>query len=159
MNHSNLTIQPIYHHQDLPMELLLLADPNIELVQQYYAQGKAWALKANQQIIGVILITHVSEKTIEIKNIAIDINHQKQGLAKYLINHIKNYAKQNNYQHLDIGTGNSSLNQLALYQKCGFRMHRIESDFFIKNYPHPIFENGIQCIDMIYLRFNIKSCS
>jgi hypothetical protein len=53
-----------------------------------------------------------------------------------------------------VGTGNSSLSQLALYQKCGFRIREIESGFF-ESYPEPIVENGIRCIDMVRLRVDL----
>ncbi|WCN36270.1 hypothetical protein [Aneurinibacillus uraniidurans] len=35
---------------------------------------------------------------------------------------------------VEIGTGNSSIGQLALYQKCGFRIIGVDRDFFIKHY-------------------------
>lgn len=57
---------------------------------------------------------------------------------------------------LVVGTGNSSFDQLALYQKCGFRMKGIIEDYFIEHYEEPIFENGIQCRDMIRLSLKIK---
>ncbi|KHF37127.1 putative N-acetyltransferase YvbK [Paenibacillus sp. P1XP2] len=55
-----------------------------------------------------------------------------------------------------VRTGNSSLNQLGLYQKCGFRMVRIERDYFVNNYPEPIFENGIPCRDQIVLELMLR---
>ena len=36
-------------------------------------------------------------------------------------------------------------------QKCGFRITGIDIDFFIRCYQEEIFENGIQCRDMIRL--------
>ena len=53
--------------------------------------------------------------------------------------------------YIEIGTGNSSLNQLMFYQKSGFRMKEIWVDFFTKNYEEPIEENGIPCLDMVRL--------
>ena len=40
--------------------------------------------------------------------------------------------------------------ELALYQKCGFRLSGIVTDSFA-DYPEPIYENGIRCIDMVML--------
>lgn len=52
---------------------------------------------------------------------------------------------------LQVGTGDSPLT-VPFYERCGFtRSHRIE-DFFLDNYDHPIFEAGVQLVDMIYLR-------
>lgn len=65
--------------------------------------------------------------------------------------HAIQVAKSKGYKTIEVGTGNSSVGQLALYQKCGFRIIGVDMDFFIKHYPELIFENGIQCRDMIRL--------
>ena len=41
--------------------------------------------------------------------------------------------------------------QLAWYQREGFRVFAIERDFFLENYPEPIYEQGIQLKDMLRL--------
>ncbi|MFT6735800.1 MAG: hypothetical protein ACJAS9_004014, partial [Polaribacter sp.] len=38
-----------------------------------------------------------------------------------MIEESKRLAKQSGAKIIEVGTGNSSLSQLALYQKCGFR--------------------------------------
>ena len=68
-----------------------------------------------------------------------------------MIAEIKRIAKKLGTMNLEVGTGNSSFSQLALYQKCGFRISHIQSDFFT-SYAEPIIENGIHCVDMVYLR-------
>ena len=48
-------------------------------------------------------------------------------------------------------TGDSPLT-VPFYEKCGFvRSHNIPN-FFTDNYDHPIYEGGVQLIDMIYLQ-------
>ncbi len=59
--------------------------------------------------------------------------------------------KTKRYKTIEIGTGNSSIGQLALYQKCGFRIIGVDMDFFVKHYPAQIFENGIQYRDTVRL--------
>ncbi|MNP84355.1 putative N-acetyltransferase YvbK [compost metagenome] len=56
---------------------------------------------------------------------------------------------------IEVGTGNSSVGQLALYQKCGFRITGIDRDFFIRHYSEEIVENGIKVVDMIRLTLDI----
>ncbi len=51
-----------------------------------------------------------------------------------------------------VGTGNSSLWVLRFYERCGFRRSHVLKNFFVENYPQPIFEDGVPCTDMIYLR-------
>lgn len=145
-------------------QLLLLADPNKDAIKQYLPDSiiltASLTQHDNQELVGVAVLTaddkHSSEnispnnKIIELKNIAIAEEHQGKGYAKQLINAAKQYALLDGATHLTIGTGNSSLSQLALYQKCGFRISHVVPDFF-KNYPEPIFENGIRCLDKVML--------
>lgn len=58
-------------------------------------------------------------------------------------------VRKNGYKTIEVGTGNSSIVQLALYQKYGFRMIGVDVDFFVKNDADKIYESGIQCKDMI----------
>lgn len=132
------------------MALLLMADPNEKNILSYLPNATILVCKDNGKFISVALITEIA-KEFELKNIAVLTEHQGEGIAKSMINEVKKIAKNLGAKTIDVGTGNSSLSQLALYQKCGFRMHSIESGFF-NSYPEPIFENGIRCIDMIKLR-------
>lgn len=50
-----------------------------------------------------------------------------------------------------VGTGDSPAT-LNFYKACGFTFSHVEKDFFVKNYDHPILENGKELRDMIYLR-------
>lgn len=93
--------------------------------------------------------------TMEIMNVAVYEKQQGQGIGKQIIFHAIETAKQHNMHTLKIGTGNSSVGQLALYQKCGFRIVGIEQNYFIKHYDEPIAENGIQCRDMIRLAIDL----
>lgn len=82
---------------------------------------------------------------------------QGKGIGKQLIRHAIAEAKAAGFHTVEIGTGNSSIQQLALYQKCGFRMTSIDHDFFLKHYDEPIFENGIQCMDMVRLSLTLQA--
>lgn len=132
------------------MDLLLSADPDRGRVLSYLPNSKVLICKEKGGCIGIAILD-VSGDMFELKNIAVDVNHQGKGVAKLLIHEIKRFAKILGATEIEVGTGNSSLSQLALYQKCGFRMSHIESEFF-ESYPDPIFENGIRCIDMVRLR-------
>ncbi|MDA3948255.1 MAG: hypothetical protein PF508_03430 [Spirochaeta sp.] len=45
--------------------------------------------------------------------------------------------------------------QLAFYQRHGFRVTSIDHDFFVNNYPEPIFEDGIQLFDLLRLTLQL----
>ena len=87
---------------------------------------------------------------LEIKNIATAPEYQGKGYAKALIEFlVKEYGEQ--YSILQVGTGDSPLT-IPFYEKCGFVRSHIVPNFFTDNYDHPIFECGVQLVDMVYLQ-------
>lgn len=136
---------------DLPMNLLLEADPSEGLVREYCSNGFVYEAAVDDELMGVYVLLPLTDGIVEIKNIAVAEDARGQGYGKRLIQHALSEAERLGFGHVEIGTGNSSVDQLMLYQKCGFRIDSIDRDFFLRNYPEPIFENGIQCRDMIRL--------
>ncbi|HGA1022384.1 TPA: GNAT family N-acetyltransferase [Bacillus cereus] len=137
------------------MELLLLADPSIKVVNGYLKKGECFVLKKDTVTVGIMILIPTCPETIEIINIAVSEKEQGKGYGKYLLGFAIDYAKKEEYKTIEIGTGNSSLMQLGLYQKCGFRITSVDKDFFLRNYNEEIYENGIQCMDMIRLTQNL----
>lgn len=134
-----------------PMALLLLADPSKEMIEAYVNRGECFVAESEQQTVGVYVLLPTRPGTVELVNIALTESQHCKGIGRQLVMSAVNAAKIRGYKTIEIGTGNSSLGQLALYQKCGFRIVGVDTDFFIKHYSEEIFENGIQCRDMIRL--------
>lgn len=131
--------------------LLLLADPSQNNINEYLNKSLIYGAYINNVLIGVYVLFPVDEQTLEIKNIAVSESFQKRGIGTLLLCHAKEETVSKGYLQLIIGTANSSINQLSLYQKNGFEMYEIKRDFFTENYNEPIFENGIQAKHMIML--------
>ena len=74
----------------------------------------------------------------------------KEGYAKRLILFLLEKYK-GTFSILQVGTGDSPMT-IPFYEKCGFVRSHSMPNFFIDNYNHPIYECGIQLIDMIYLQ-------
>lgn len=150
-------IRPLSGDHAVPMDLLLLADPSKEKVLTYVQSGSCYAAYHEQDVIGIYVLLSLSQQTVEIINVAVKESWQGKGIGKQLIRHAISEAKAAGFHTIEIGTGNSSIQQLALYQKCGFRMTSIDHDFFLKHYDEPIFENGIQCMDMVRLSLTLQA--
>lgn len=146
-----MKIRGLHTGEHPPTELLLLADPSPKLVEDYVARGQCFIAEKEEQVVGVYVLLPTRPETAELVNIAVDEAYQGQGIGKQLVNHAIQEAKRHGYKTLEIGTGNSSIDQLALYQKCGFRITGIDRDFFIRHYSEAIYENGMQVVDMIRL--------
>jgi len=134
------------------MSLLLLADEQEDMVEKYLDKGAMYVLE-DDGIKGECVVTDEGNGVLEIKNIATSPEFQGKGYGKFLIDFIADkYAGI--YTTLQVGTGDSPLT-IPFYEKCGFKRHHLIKNFFLDNYDHPIFEEGVQLIDMVYLRKNI----
>ena len=131
------------------LDLLLLADEQEDMIDRYLDKGRMYVLDDNG-IKCECVITDEGNGVLEIKNIATVSDHQGKGYAKALINFVvKKYKEQ--YTVLQVGTGDSPLT-IPFYEKCGFVRSHSVPNFFTDNYNHPIFECGIQLVDMVYLQ-------
>ncbi|MGB8002320.1 MAG: GNAT family N-acetyltransferase [Anaerobacillus sp.] len=139
----------------IPYHLLLDADPSLAHIEDYLKKGYCFVARENQEVIGVYVLLKKNNTTVEIMNIAVKESYRGKGIGKKLIRHALEKAVEFGGGNVEIGTGNSSLSQLALYQKCGFRITGIIEGFF-EDYPEPIIEDGIHCRDMIRLSYRIK---
>lgn len=146
-----MLIRKLNIDEEPPMDLLLLADPSRKIVEEYLQRGQCFVAESNGQIIGCYVLLKTRPETVELVNIAVEETLHGKGLGRKLVMNALEVAKSKGYKTIEIGTGNSSIKQLALYQKCGFRITGVDIDFFTKHYTEEIFENGIQCRDMIRL--------
>lgn len=134
-------------------ELLLLADPDPVMVASYLPDSRLTAAWDGDQLVGLIALL-IRPPRYELINLAVRESHQGLGIAKRLIAAVKAEARELGATELEVGTGNAGINQLALYQKCGFRIYGVEFDYFA-HYPEPIYENGIRCLDLIRMRADL----
>lgn len=134
-----------------PIDLLLVADPSRKLIKDYINRGECYIAEVSTDIVGVYVLLPTRPETVELVNLSVVRSEQGKGIGKQLILHAIQIAKERAFKTIEIGTGNSSVGQLALYQKCGFRIVGVDIDYFIRHYPEAIYENGIQCRDMIRL--------
>jgi len=140
--------------KEIPYDLLLLADPSRERIDAYLPHAELYAAHARSQLVGCYVLYRLGDGCMEIKNIAVDEGFQGQGIGTQLLADAIRRAAHSGAKQLVIGTGNSSLGQLYLYQKMGFRITGIKPNFFVDLYPEPIVENGLPCIDMLVLTKN-----
>ena len=137
-------------------DLLLLADPSQDQIWKYLEFGTLFALYDDEQLCGVLVLTKFMTNSLEIKNVAVREDKQGQGYGRQLVTYAIELARQRKADRIIVGTGNSSFGALAFYQKMGFRCWTVQRDFFTKYYPEPIFENGIQCRDMLMLEIDLS---
>ena len=131
------------------MDLLLLADESEKMVNKYIDKGTMYVLD-DEGVKGEILVLDVGNSILEIKNLAVISKYQNQGYGRMLIDFVCRKYK-NIFKVLQVGTGDSPLT-IPFYEKCGFKRAYTIKNFFIENYDHPIIENGVKLVDMVYLK-------
>ncbi len=131
------------------IDLLLLADEQENMVDKYLERGEMFILD-DGGIKAECVITKEADGVYELKNIAVMVDCQRKGYGKRLIELL--FSCYPDCKTMLVGTGDSP-DILSFYHKCGFaESHRIKN-FFTDNYDHPMFENGKQLVDMIYLKW------
>ncbi len=131
------------------LALLLLADEQEDMIDRYLDRGRMYVLW-DDGVKCACVVTDEGDGVLEIKNLATVPEHQGKGYAKAMIAFLgEEYGGE--YAVLQVGTGDSPLT-VPFYEKCGFVRSHVIPAFFTEHYDHPIYEGGVQLVDMVCLR-------
>jgi ribosomal protein S18 acetylase RimI-like enzyme len=152
-----IIIRKVYSKHDLPFDLLLLADEKIEVIEKYIYDSEVYVATESEdsEAVAVFALLKMNNSDIEIKNIAVTETLQNRGLGSFLISEIKRIAKLAKFENVIVGTPDRAVKQINFYEKNGFIKYDLKIDFFIKNYPAPIFDKGVMLRDMVMLKMKI----
>ena len=131
------------------LDLLLLADEQEDMIDKYLERGMLFALY-DDDLKSICVVTDEGEGNFEIQNLATYEQYQKKGYGRSLINHVCDYCRGKG-QIMYVGTGDVP-SALRFYEKSGFVVSHRLADYFIKHYAKPMFEDGIQLKDKVYLK-------
>ena len=131
------------------LDLLLLADEQEDMIDRYLEHGTMYVLE-DGEVKAECVVTDEGGGVLELKNIAVKPDFQGKGYGKALVDYIiQTYTGR--YTVLQVGTGDSQAT-IPFYESCGFRRHHLVKNFFTDCYDHPIYECGVQLVDMVYLQ-------
>jgi len=145
-----MEVKMIKENKKKYIDLLLLADEQENMIDKYLERGEMFALY-DDDLKSICVVTKETDTIYEIKNIATYEKYQNRGYGKKLINYILEYYKNSDCKTMLVGTGDIEF-IISFYESCGFKISHRVKNFFIDNYDHPMFENGKQLIDMVYLK-------
>ena len=131
------------------LDLLLLADEQEDMVDRYLERGTMYVLE-DDGVKAECVVTDEGNGILELKNIAVEPEVHGRGYGKALVELlIRTYADR--YVTMQVGTGDSP-STIPFYESCGFCRHHLVKNFFTDHYDHPIYEGGVQLVDMVYLQ-------
>ena len=144
-----MNIREIHENKKQFLPLLLLADEQENMIDRYLERGTMYVLE-DGGVKAECVVTDEGDGILELKNIAVEPASQGRGYGKALVEFlIRTYAGR--YATLQVGTGDSP-STIPFYEACGFRRHHLVKNFFTDHYDHPIYECGVQLVDMVYLQ-------
>ncbi|MGI6029147.1 MAG: GNAT family N-acetyltransferase [Candidatus Heteroscillospira sp.] len=144
-----MEIREVTQNKKTYMDLLFLADEQEDMIDRYLDRGVMFVLD-DGGVKAECVVTDEGNGVLEIKNIAVAPRSRRRGYGRLLIEFVRQ-RYQDRFQTLQVGTGDSPLT-IPFYEACGFvESHRVKN-FFTDNYDHPIFECGVQLVDMVYLK-------
>ena len=143
-----MKIKKITKNKKEYLHLLLLADEQENMIDKYLERGDMFVID-DGSVIAECVVTKEDESVYEIKNIAVHPEFQRSGYGRALIDFVCAYYPD--CKTMLVGTGDTP-SSLTFYRKCGFTdSHRLKN-FITDNYDEPIFVDGKQLIDMVYLK-------
>jgi len=92
----------------------------------------------------------------EIMELAVVPERHGQGIGRQIVTWLVDEARRRGKAAVLVGTANSSIGNIAFYQKIGFRMDHVRKDYFWY-YREPIYEDGIQIRDMLVFRYELTA--
>lgn len=143
-----MEIRPVLENKRQYMDLLFLADEQVEMIERYLDKGEMFVL-LDPEVVGECVVCDLGDGVFEIKNLAVRPECQGRGYGRALIEFAADRYR-GRCRELWVGTGDSPMT-IPFYEKCGFREHHRVANFFTDNYDHPMWECGVQLIDMVYL--------
>lgn len=147
-----MEIRKVENDKKQHLGLLLLADEQEDMIDRYLERGVMYVLEEDG-VKAECVVTDEGDGVLELKNIAVEPDFQGRGYGKALVHHIIQTCK-GQYTVLQVGTGDSP-STIPFYESCGFRRHHLVKNFFTDHYDHPIYECGVQLVDMVYLQREI----
>ncbi len=143
-----MKIRKVMHNKKEYMELLLLADEQEDMIDRYLERGDMFVLE-DGGVLAECVVTREGDGVYELKNIAVAPDCQRKGYGKQLIEFAFSYY--GDCERMLVGTGDVP-SSLGFYHSCGFTESHHVKNFFTDHYDHPMFEDGKQLVDMVYLK-------
>jgi GNAT superfamily N-acetyltransferase len=144
-------------HLERVLPLLLLAEPSERSLRWSLnnLSDAVYEMTIDDRVVAAASVRWEGDPC-EIVELGVAESEQGRGLGKRFVAWIVDEARRRGKRALEVGTANSSIDNIAFYQKCGFRMDRVKKDYFWYD-KRPRFEHGIRVRDLLMFRMELSS--
>ncbi len=113
------------------LPLFRLADESEIHIRSYVEIGEVLVARKGDRVIGMIQILRENADA-EIVSLAVDPDYQRQGIGTALIQEAANNCRRNSVRRLIVCTGSWEADNIAFYERRGFRLFNVARDFFTR---------------------------
>lgn len=145
-------IQQVNAGRKAYLPLLLEADPDEGMIDRYLEKGRMYLLREDGEAAAVAVVVTLEDGACELKNIAVDPQRRRRGCGAALLRAV---MQEEARQHAVMLVGTTKPTE-PFYRSLGFAYSHTVERFFVDNYPEPIYEDGVQCVDMRYLKRRLQ---
>lgn len=135
--------------------LFELAEDSSTQLDSYLQLGRVLvAVTAGGEIVGHLQLIETGESAqSEIKNMAVQADHQSRGIGRALVAAATGLLESESCSTVVVATAAAGIANLRFYQRLGFRMRSIEHDAFgaATGYPPGLRIDGIELRDRVWL--------
>jgi ribosomal protein S18 acetylase RimI-like enzyme len=134
------------------LPLLALADEATDQVEAALDEGWLYVLTEDGVDVGAVQVVPHDRWSAELRLVAVDPVHHGRGLGQRMVKGVLEELASLGWHRVVVGTSNAGVGQIAFYQKCGFRLLRIDRDYFdeARGYDGTATENGIVHRDLVW---------
>lgn len=127
------------HLQGMRMITPLESVHALDLEQLKKPEITFWSAWEGNQLVGCGALKELNDKHGEVKSMRTSSSHLRKGVAKRILQHILNEAKQRGYEEISLETGSTDSFEPArrLYASFGFQYCKPFADYI--DDPHSVF--------------------
>jgi ribosomal protein S18 acetylase RimI-like enzyme len=134
--------------RDRYLPLSYVADDSTAQILSSYQLGDLYALDdSTANPAAIVVAIALSGGEVELKTVAVAPPLQRHGVGRELLAAVLQRLRQRGTRRVIVGTSTSNIGALAFYQRAGFRMWKVERDFFgpARGYPTGVEETAFPC--------------
>lgn len=150
-----MRVEQIIDNKTEYMDLLLLTDPQRDMIDKYLDTGDMFALYEGKELCTLAVVTVSANRECEIRNLVTTYGNSGKGYTRAMI-HFLSERYRGECDTMYAGTWNYE-ESLRVYNRCGFvEVHR-QKGYFVENYREKIFLDGKQMTDLVYLEKSLNA--
>ncbi|MEZ3488030.1 MAG: GNAT family N-acetyltransferase [Lachnospiraceae bacterium] len=150
-----MKIQQIRRDKEEYIDMLLMADPQKDMIETYLDQSEVFILVNGGDVCGICAIEPMKNRKCELRNIVIREEDRGKGYARYMIRYLCEYYG-NQCDTMYAGMCNCR-KTIEFFEKCGFTNSHIAANFYLEHYREPVWQDGVRMTDKVYMKKQLDS--